>query len=644
MKCWGENFFGKLGNGTRDDSTIPVDVVGLTSGVQGIAAGEFHTCALTTAGGVKCWGYNYYGQLGNGTNDSSNTPVDVPGLSSGVQAIAVGDYHTCALTTGGGVKCWGDNSSGQLGDGTFAKSNTPVDVSDLSSGVQAITAGINHTCALNASGGVQCWGSNYRNQLGDGTSNTGSVPVDVSGLTSGVRAVAAGDYHTCALMTLGGVKCWGLNEAGQLGNGTVANRNTPVNVNNLTGVQAITAGGAHTCALTGNGGIRCWGSNSYGQLGNRIMGHRTRPIYVFGLMFGMQSLSLGGYHTCAMSGSGGVQCWGANRKGQLGDGTTTDRATPLSVAGLSTGVQAVAAGGSHTCTVGSSGGVQCWGDNFYGQLGNGTKTPSTTPVNVSGLGSGVQTIAAGANHTCALMTSGGVKCWGSNEFGQLGDGTENSSSSTPVDVSGLSSGVQAITASDYHTCALMTSGGVKCWGGNWFGQLGDGTRDNGNTPVNVSGLSSGVQAITTGSNHTCALMVTGGVKCWGNNYFGQMGDGTGEDSNIPVNVYGLSSNVQAIAAGANHTCALMTSSGVKCWGFNLVGQLGDGTTINRLSPVDVPDLTSGMQAIDAGDYHTCAMMTAGGIQCWGNNSNGQLGDGLLGYYTTPVDVIGYGQP
>ena len=193
--------------GALGDDETPANA--LTQDVTALAAGGGHTCALTSGGGVKCWGNNWYGQLGDGTNDVSYVPVDVSGLTSGVVALAAGEHHTCALTSEGGIKCWGHNVSGKLGDGTTTERYTPVDVSGLTSGVTAIVAGWNHTCALTSGGRAKCWGDNYYGQLGDGTTRDRHTPVDVSGLTSSVIAIAAGYDHICALTSGGGAKCWG---------------------------------------------------------------------------------------------------------------------------------------------------------------------------------------------------------------------------------------------------------------------------------------------------------------------------------------------------------------------------------------------------------------------------------------------------
>jgi alpha-tubulin suppressor-like RCC1 family protein len=287
------------------------------------------------------------------------------------------------------------------------------------------------------------------------------------------------------------------------------------------------------------------------------------------------AVAAGAFHTCALTRAGGMKCWGENRSGQLGDGTTIDRLTPVDVPGLS-GVTAIAAG-FHTCALLVTGGVNCWGDNFGGQLGDGTTTTRSTPVDVVGLSTGVTAIAITGVHTCALTTGGGVKCWGAAGFGALGDGT-TTNRSTPVDVVGLSSGVAAVGAGDFHSCALMVSGRVKCWGDNAFGELGDGTTANRLMPVDVAGLGGRAKAIAVGSGHTCALTTAGGVRCWGYNGAGELGDGGTGHRPTPVDIPGLSGGVTAIAAGGVHNCALTRTGGVKCWGDNNASQLGDGTS------------------------------------------------------------------
>ncbi len=360
----------------------------------------------------------------------------------------------------------------------------------------------------------------------------------------------------------------------------------------LTDAAAVAAGSSHTCALTTAGGVKCWGSNLLGAVGDGTKTNRTMPVDVVGLGSGVAAIAAGDAHTCVLTTAGGVKCWGLNYNGQLGDGTTTIRHTPVDVVGLTNGVSAISAGDLHTCAVTTAGEVKCWGFNGFGQLGNGMTTNVSIPVDVIGLGSAVASIAVGGNHTCALTTAGGVKCWGSNAYGQLGDGT-TTSQSTPVDVVGLTSGIAAVAAGDKHTCTITTAGGAKCWGRNAYGQLGDGTTTSRSTPVDVSGLASGVAAINPGLAHTCALTTAGGAKCWGRNSDAQLGDGTNIDRITPAGVSGLAAGVAAIDAASRHSCAMTTTGGFKCWGFNGAGQLGDGTTTSRSTPVDVlvPKLT-----------------------------------------------------
>jgi len=642
VKCWGHNNIGQLGDGSTTQRWTPVAVAGLGSGVVSVAAGDYHTCALTTAGAVQCWGNNNLGQLGDGSTTPSSTPVAVAGLGSGVVSVAAGSTHTCALTTAGGVQCWGENNSGKLGDGSTSKRTTPVAVAGLGSGVASVAAGDYHTCALTTAGAVQCWGNNYYGQLGDGSTTPSSTPVAVVGLGSGVASVAAGIYHTCALTTAGAVKCWGNNADSQLGDGSTTPSRTPVAVTGLgSGVASVAAGIYHTCALTTAGAVKCWGNNAYSQLGDGSTTPSRTPVAVAGLGSGVASVAAGDFHTCALTTAGAVQCWGDNSSGQLGDGSTTPSSTPVAVVGLGSGVASVAAGIYHTCALTTAGAVQCWGLNHSGQLGDGSTTASSTPVAVTGLGSGVASVVAGAAHTCALTTAGAVQCWGYNVYGQLGDGS-TTPSRTPVAVTGLGSGVVSLAAGRNHTCALTTAGAVQCWGYNGSGQLGDGSTAPSSTPVAVTGLGSGVASVVAGADHTCALTTAGAVQCWGYNVYGQLGDGSTTASSTPVAVTGLGSGVASVTVGALHTCALTTAGAVQCWGYNASGQLGDGSTTSSSTPVAVTGLGSGVASVAAGDYHTCALTTAGAVKCWGNNTSGQLGDGNTTSSSTPVAVTGLG--
>jgi alpha-tubulin suppressor-like RCC1 family protein len=362
------------------------------------------------------------------------------------------------------------------------------------------------------------------------------------------------------------------------------------------------------------------------------------PILGMAQLSGIQSIDAGGSHSCALTTAGGVKCWGWNLHGQLGDGSTSSRYTPVNVSGLATGVQAIALGEYHTCALTTAGGVKCWGRNNYGQLGDGSTNTGTTAVDATGLSTGLQAIALGSVHSCALTTAGGVKCWGNGGWGQLGDGSYTNRT-TAVDVTGLATGVQAIALGSLHSCALTTAGGVKCWGYNFFGQLGDGSNFDRFLPENTSGLSSGIQALSLGQLHSCALTTSGGVKCWGYNYYGRLGDGSTSDRSTPVDTLGLLSGIQAISLGNNHSCALTSSGGVKCWGYNNRGQLGDGSTTTRTTAVDATGLANGLQAIALDGAHSCALTTAGGVKCWGDNLYGQLGDGSTTNRLTPTDVV-----
>ncbi len=367
------------------------------------------------------------------------------------------------------------------------------------------------------------------------------------------------------------------------------------------------------------------------------------------------SIDAGDNHACAVS-SGKVKCWGLNSSGQLGDNTAASPLAPVTVSGITGAVQ-VSAGSRHSCALLSNGTVWCWGDNVNGQLGNSSNTNSRVPVQVSGL-AGATGISAGGSHTCAVLADGTAWCWGRNTEGQLGN-SSNAASNIPVPVSGMTTAA-SIAAGGLHTCARLQGSTVQCWGSNLLNQIGNSgiTAVSRNIPVPVIGLTSAA-SISAGTAHTCAEVTSPpGVRCWGSNTSGQLArlwtpaifplpPGTSSPEALPVP--GLSAPA-GVAAGASHSCALLTDNSVLCWGENADGQLGNGNffgfippdgvfpATSTISPVFVSGISSASQ-VSAGQFHSCALLFTGQVMCWGRNTEGQLGDGTGVFSATPVQVL-----
>jgi alpha-tubulin suppressor-like RCC1 family protein len=363
----------------------------------------------------------------------------------GVHQMAAGGAHTCIITKTGGLRCWGWNSFGQLGNGTMSgvqmfTYTPPGDVVGLSSGVVDVTAGEEHTCALTQAGAVKCWGA-CGGPCGAGV----AMPIDVPGLGSGVIQIAAGEMHTCALMKNGTVQCWGTGGEFEPSPDFMATSPTPVP--GLSKATAIASGDGYACA-TVNGGAQCWGGNMLGELGtgSNMPSDSPMPVAVSGLGSGVTALgTLGGSQTCAIATGGKLECWGSNDHGQLGNGAVGSfQATPMTVMGLGSGVTAVAASAEWSACAVAKGGVQCWGDGAYGELGNGTLATSGTPVPVTGLTSGIVDVVMGDVHGCARNSMGAVKCWGvglavspsCSMACAMGSGL-GGCCTTPVDIAGL---------------------------------------------------------------------------------------------------------------------------------------------------------------------------------------------------------------
>ncbi len=760
---WGWNSYGQLGDGTTTESTTPVQVSGI-SGIKAVAAGDYHTVALKEDGTVWAWGRNSEGQLGDGTTANSTTPVQVSGIS-GIKAVGTGGYHTAALKEDGAVWAWGYNGYGQLGDGTTTNRTIPAQVSGLN-GIKSVAAGDYHTIALKEDRTVWVWGDNYFGQLGNGesgnvphpmrvylncdeavennavflsklslskgqlspafTENTFSYTANVPYDTSSITVIpTAGDSGTVITVNGEQVESGGTSNPISLeaGSNTISVKVTAPDGSSVTEytVTVTRGGSAYLSDLTLSGIPIEFDRNTYsynasieygtasttvtptledsaasvlvtvngtelpsGQTAGLNVGTNTISVQVTAIdgvkqtytvtvvrenSIYFKDIAAGDYHTIAIKEDGTVWAWGYNRDGQLGDGTATDRTTPVQVSGLSgikavaagnyrtialredgtvwawgdgwrtpvqvsglSGVKAVAAGGDHMIALKEDGTVWAWGDNDYGQLGDGTTTRRMTPVQVSGL-SGIKAAAAGNFHTVALKEDGTVWAWGSNFAGQLGDGTATHRT-TPVQVSGLS-GIKAVASGYSHTIALKEDGTVWSWGLNDDGQLGDSTTTNRTTPVQVNGLS-GIKAVASGYSHTIALKEDGTVWSWGLNDDGQLGDGTTTDRTTSVRVSGLS-GIRIIATGGRHTIALKEDRTVWVWGWNDYGQLGDGTTTRMATPVQIGGL-SGVKAVTAGDSHTIALKEDGTVWTSGDNTYGQLGDGTITDRETPVQV------
>jgi alpha-tubulin suppressor-like RCC1 family protein len=617
-----------------------------------VAAGRDHSCAMFL-GQLQCWGKNSDGQLGNGTTTSSNAPRPVVALDGTVTAVAAGSSHTCAIINGG-LMCWGYNGTYELGNGTNVSSTTPVLVSGLNNGVTAVATGAQHSCAV-VNGGLKCWGRNSDGQLGNGDTQDSQTPIDVFPSGAGVTAVGAGVHHTCAVIG-GQARCWGEGDHGRLGTNNEDDSLTPVPVVGISDtVVGIAAGEYHSCALLDTGGVQCWGYNGYGQLGDDSFEESWVPVTVDRYfpavppelipLSGATAITAGDLHTCAVT-NGGTYCWGSNGLGQLGVGSTESSGFAKPVGSPGADITAVAAGYAHTCAL-VNGAVVCWGSDEFGQLGDAAPSSHVPVPTVSMTGFyHASYISAGRLHGC-VTNNGGAFCWGLNDCGQLGNGTfVNSASPQPVNgLSGTGSGVAAVEAGGNHSCAMMDSGYIKCWGHNDYGQLGSNSFSSSTTPVVVVGLSDAT-SVATGQDHTCAVRTGGGVRCWGSNEYGRLGDGTSNDSSLPVTVQVGSpfpvplDGAMTVTAGYAHSCAVV-NGGAYCWGLNANGQLGNGGINTSHVAIDVAGLGAGSDVtiVSAGYVHTCAAV-GDSAMCWGYNWFGQLGNGTNDGSTTPVAVSG----
>ncbi|MFZ4719651.1 MAG: fibronectin type III domain-containing protein [Ilumatobacteraceae bacterium] len=714
--CWGNNLLGQLGVGdTLNRGDQPgelgnaVAFTELGQAAVSISAGFAHTCAVLEDGTVKCWGYNADGQLGLGDIDTrGDDPNEMGGaltavsLGTGRTAVSVasGVDFSCALLDDGSVKCWGANAAGQLGQGdTVTRGDGPNEMGDHLAPVDlgtgrtaiAIEAGGAHVCAVLDTHQLKCWGNNDSGQLGlgdtvsrgDGVGELGdALPTVDLGPDADVSAVAAGLFHTCAIVTVHSVKCWGDNAHGQLATGDTLDLGDqsgemgdalPTVVNDIdvfvTGIVALSNSSCwYEYGLT----ARCWGANGHGQLAMQSAGDKLGPILTDVLF--THAMAGGDQHMCWVR-DGAVRCSGLNDSGQLGVGDTVDRGdvpnsgtyTTVDLRQVETPTKIVA-GGSHSCFLLAGGRVRCVGYNASGQLGLGDTVnrgadPSTVgdavPTVDLGTGRHATDIDAGESSVCAILDNGTVKCWGSNAFGQLGvgdttdrgDGPGEMGDNLPTVALGTGRTAVAISVGRYHACAILDNGTVKCWGSGNSGRLGnENTVDIGDQPgemgnslptVNL-GTGRTAKRITAGYVETCAILDNDALKCWGYNSWGVLGQG---DKALRGHTPGtMGDNLPAIDLGTGRhavqveaylsACALLDNGTVKCWGMNESGIGGQGdVAIRGDGPGEMGDnlpsvpLGTGRTAtsIVMGYQSACAVLDNAAMKCWGNNSGGQAG-------------------
>jgi len=764
--CWGYNGNGQLGNNSTTQSLVPVAVTatGVLSGVTlaQISTGYQVSCALSAAGTAYCWGQ---GALGNGTTGQSLVPVTVTatGVLSGVTLaqLSAGGSATgptaCVLSSTGAAYCWGNNATGQVGNPATGV-NFPVPVAVMSESTM-IASGYSHSCLLR-NGKAYCWGDDTYGELGNNTTTTTPVSTPVAVYTAGALSgltliqISAGQDWTCALASTGAAYCWGNNSIAvsgdtiDLGNNTNTASSAPVLVSGGLFFTQISVGGDFACGLTSAGVAYCWGNNRSDQMGNGGGMASIVPgaVTVTGVLSGLTltQIDAGSSYTCALASTGAAYCWGLGTSGQLGNSasTTSSRAVAVTASGVLSGVTLVqiTTGGTSTCALGSSGAAYCWGAGDSGQLGNGSTTAiqnTAVAVTATSTGMPLTQITAGTSFACAVDVTGAAWCWGLGTPGdQLGNNL-NASSSTPVAVTatGVLAGVILfqISSGQVATCAQGTTGAFYCWGTNTNSQLGNASTTSSDVPVTVAGIVPGAPtsvaafpasttaavywvtpaslgtgtltgylataspggatcttttalsctitglangttytitviarttdgnsanstaatvtpwppgAIAAGGRESSCTIYSGKAYCWGDDSDGELGNGvttaTAQLTPVAVSTGGVLAGVTLtqITMGYWHVCALASTGAVYCWGYDVDGELGNGTTSS--TPSNVPVLVSGgltFTQISAGQYSTCGVTSAGAVYCWGLGSSGQLGvSGSTASSSTPVAV------
>jgi alpha-tubulin suppressor-like RCC1 family protein len=627
------------------------------------------------------WGYNYGGQIGNNSTVAVSNPTQTAAGGVNWSQVTAGRLTTIGVKTDGTLWTWGYNRDGTLG----INAGSPVSSTWRSSPVQTVTAGTTwktpsignyHAGCIKNDGTLWVWGYNFDGELGDNTATHRSSPIQTIAGGTSWNKLSFGAYHTGSIKTDGTLWVWGLNANGQIGDSSVANKSSPVQVlcweENWTYVYA----GYTSAGIKNDGTLWMWGNNAYGQIGNN-----STTGFGSGLSSPVQTITRGtnwlqvecegsyswGVTTAAVKNDGTLWMWGNNSYGQLGDNTTVSKSSPVQTITFGTNWKQVSIGcGSNTgigATVGAvknDGTLWMWGNNTSGQLGDNTKTNRSSPVQTITFGTNWAAVSCGNQFTAGIKNDGTLWMWGNNGSGQLGINNTTSVSSPVQTVVGgqtwskvsCSRNTSQLTLGT--TAAVKTDGTLWVWGSNANGQLGDNTAINKSSPVQTITSTTNWSQVACGYRSIMALKTDGTLWCWGFNNGGILGDNTTTNKSSPVqtatfgNNWSKTSRASGLFLGGS--IYKLTGGAVKkdgtlwIWGNNSYGQLGDNTTVSKSSPVQpfTYNFATNWNKISLGDYHSAGVKTNGTLWTWGRNGVGQLGDNTITHRSIPIQTFAYG--
>jgi alpha-tubulin suppressor-like RCC1 family protein len=651
---WGSAGQGRIGDNTTTSKCYPVLVAGAIKTFCQISAGSNHSVAIDKNGRAWAWGLNGTGQLGDNSTVSKLTPVSVLGAVKTFCQITSGDTHSVAIDKNGRAWAWGGNNVGQLGDNSITSRLTPVSVQGAVKTFCQISTGnsSSHSLAIDKNGRVWAWGFNNQGQLGDNSIGSKRTPVSVLGAVKTFCKISTGQNHSLAIDKNGRAWAWGANGSGRLGDNSIANRLTPVSVQGAVKTFCqIDAGGTHSVAIDKNGRVWAWGVNSSGEIGNNLAASKRTPVSVLGAVKTFCQITAANFYSIAIDKNGRAWGWGYSSSGQLGDNSTAQRQTPVSVQGAVKTFCQIDAGGqgnvaefSHSVAIDKNGRAWAWGYNNQGQLGDNSIVSKRTPVSVLGAVKTFCKINGGQSHSLAIDKNGRAWAWGVNGNGQLGNNTVISQR-TPVSVLGAVKTFCEITAGNIYSIAIDKNGRAWGWGSNTSGTLGDNSITSKLTPVSVQGAVKTFCKISGGLNHSLTIDKNGRAWAWGQNTSGQLGLGGIISAFTPVTITGATKTFCAISAGDGFSTAIDKNGRAWGWGSNNGGQIGDNSIVSKVTPVSVLGTVKTFCKITAGGVansssFTLALDKYGRAWSWGYNGVGQLGNNAVTSQLTPVSILG----